>query len=231
MNTRATKPNSLSGAVFIIGAAVFHKRARNVTPNQTVSDASVSNTQSTVTPAPEAYIPGTREGLRLLARQPLPVVVLVDTDTSPAPLANVARQRTDTALPQRAPQRERIYEVVHDSVYYYASARGDSRDVSSNEQRHILDQLLRRLADHHGVNLEASVLISDNWADLETGAARGCLPILLMTGQGREQISAPETREMRARTWYAADLVMAALSIEAQVTALSTDPQGDARSA
>jgi histidinol phosphatase-like enzyme len=74
---------------------------------------------------------------------------------------------------------------------------------------------LRLAARRRGIDLGSSMLICDTWADVEAGLAAGCQPLLVMTGSGRAEINRPQTAGVRIQTWYAADLMMAALSVGA----------------
>lgn len=136
---------------------------------------------------------GAMDGLRLLAQAEAPLyLVALESDLSATadPCAALARLGIPTAGLIICPQRD---------------------DIVS--RRKALAKELRRCARRDAVALDSSLMIGDTWSLAEAALALGCQPVLVMTGRGRSQITQPQTTTIRARTWYAADLALAACTV------------------
>lgn len=140
---------------------------------------------------------GAMDGLRLLAEADVPIY-LVTTERETArgadPCVALARLGVPTAGLIVCPRRE---------------------DPASRRKAMIHE--LRNHARRDHIALDASLLIGDTWSLAEVALGLGCQPVLVMTGRGRAQIAQPQTTIVRARTWYAADLALAACSVLAHV--------------
>lgn len=157
----------------------------------------------------QALLAGALDGLRLLARLDLPVIVLAGmAGTLPNDSSPSCHDASVSPYQLRAALRARGLHV--DAVHSYPLPSAEDR----LHRRSALPRTLRRIARLHAVDLTASVLICDTWADAAIALSAGCQPILVMTGAGREQIEMPQPAILRDRTWYAADLAMAALTAE-----------------
>jgi hypothetical protein len=95
---------------------------------------------------------------------------------------------------------------------------------ASDVEQAVLTQQLRQIAWQHKVALASSVLICESWASAHAALASGCQPVLVMTGRGREQLAQPEPDAVRTASWFAADLVAAALAIEASRAKTTHEP-------
>ena len=140
---------------------------------------------------------GAMDGLRLLAQAQTPIYLVAlerDAPIQAHPLAALAGMGIPTAGLIVCPRRG---------------------DIVS--QRKALARELRRTARRDHIALEASLLIGDTWSLTEAALGLGCQPVLVMTGRGRAQIAQPQTTTIRARTWYAADLALAACSVLAHL--------------
>lgn len=161
-----------------------------------------------------AFLAGALDGLRLLSRLDHPVILLAGTTGIAGPAeapANVVAQRA-AAEPQyalRAALRARALRV--DAVRSYPAPSAEDR----LHGRSALPRVLARAARLYDIDLATSIVICDTWAEAAAALHAGCQPILVMTGAGREQMMLPQPAALRARTWYAADLAMAALTAEA----------------
>lgn len=140
---------------------------------------------------------GAVDGLRLLAQTETPIyLVAIERD-----------------VPVEADPRAALAEMgIHTSGLIACPPRGDI--VS---RRKALASELRRCAKRDHIALESSLLIGDTWSLAEAALGLGCQPVLVMTGRGRAQIAQPQTTTIRARTWYAADLALAACSVLAHL--------------
>lgn len=144
---------------------------------------------------------GALDGLRLLARAAVPLYLVAngrDVATGD-PCAELARLGVPVAGLVSCP---RCADVV--------------------SRRKALTKELRRHARRDGLALASSLFIADTWLLAEAALGLGCQPVLVMTGRGRAQIALPQTTTVRARTWYAADMALAACSALAHF--LGDDP-------
>jgi phosphoglycolate phosphatase-like HAD superfamily hydrolase len=134
---------------------------------------------------------GALDGLRLLARAQVPLYLVANGQDAPTadPRAELARLGVPTAGLITCPH---------------------CADVVS--RRKALARELRRRARRDGLALASSLFIGDSWLLAEAALGLGCQPVLVMTGRGRAQIALPQTTTVRARTWYAADMALAAWS-------------------
>ncbi|MGH2515422.1 MAG: HAD hydrolase-like protein [Ktedonobacterales bacterium] len=149
------------------------------------------------------FLAGALDGLRLLSHLALPVIILAGTTGAPPDVAT-RRRSTESHSQMRAALRSRCLRV--DAVRGYPLPSVEDR----LHRRSALPRVLQRAARLYDVDLASSLLICDAWADAAAALATGCQPILVMTGAGREQIALPCPSALRNRTWYAADLAMAA---------------------
>jgi D-glycero-D-manno-heptose 1,7-bisphosphate phosphatase len=156
-----------------------------------------------------ALLPAAIEGLRLLSRLNVPIFAVarrqdVSRDAHTRATERAYGERVCAALRTRGTRVDALLLAPHlaaDREYAHAE----------------MARMLRRAARRHGIDLMASYVICDNWLNVHAAIAVGCQPLLVMTGRGREEISQPQTSRARAHTWYVADLMMAALSIEAHL--------------
>lgn len=136
---------------------------------------------------------GAMDGLRLLAQAEAPIYLVAlerDLPATANPRAALARLGIPTAGLITCPRRD---------------------DIVS--RRKALAKEIRRCARRGAIALDSSLLIGDTWSLAEAALGLGCQPVLVMTGRGRSQITQPQTTTVRARTWYAADLALAACSV------------------
>lgn len=155
---------------------------------------------------------GAMDGLRLLAEAETPIYL-------------VALER---GMPAQADPRAALAEMGIPTAGLIVCPRRDN--IVS--RRKALARELRRTARRDHISLEASLLIADTWSLAEAALGMGCQPVLVMTGRGRAQIAQPQTTTIRARTWYAADLALAACSVLAHLTGEThpfTTPRQQAR--
>lgn len=143
---------------------------------------------------------GAMDGLRLLtqAETPIYLVALDGGALKGDPCAALAEMGIRTAGLVVCPRRD---------------------DIVSRRKALARELRMRARRDH--IALESSLLIGDTWSLAEAALGLGCQPVLVMTGRGRAQIAQPQTTSIRARTWYAADLALAASSILAHLLAQS----------
>jgi hypothetical protein len=140
---------------------------------------------------------GAIDGLRLLTQAGVPIyLVAVDRD-----------------VPSEADPRAALMDVGIATAGLISCPWAG--DIVS--RRKALSRELRSCARRDCVALDASLLIGDNWSLAEAALGLRCQPVLVMTGRGRAQIAQPQTTTIRARTWYAADLALAACSILAHL--------------
>ncbi|HKV85195.1 MAG TPA: hypothetical protein VJN88_11615 [Ktedonobacterales bacterium] len=144
---------------------------------------------------------GALDGLRLLARAEVPLYLVANGRELPRadPCAELARLGVLVAGLITCPH---------------------GADVVS--RRKALTKELRRRARQDELALATSLFIGDTWSLAEAALGLGCQPVLVMTGRGRAQIALPQTTTVRARTWYAADMALAACSALAHF--LGDDP-------
>lgn len=161
---------------------------------------------------PIELVPGALEGLRLLARLDVPVIVLschsAPGEASSAPAGEPPVSVRDAHQRLRSTLRSNGARV--DGIRSYPVATRDG----AQRERKALVRLLQRAARLYALDLASSVLIGDSWSDMHAAVDAGCQPVLVMTGRGREQIALPQFAATRARAWYAADLAGAALTID-----------------
>jgi D-glycero-D-manno-heptose 1,7-bisphosphate phosphatase len=160
------------------------------------------------TPPPLAF--GALEGLNILARLEAPVVLLMEQ----------ARVSHSEAVQQALELRHlRLAEQIVaqggrcDGVYACPHWPGEACDCHPPSPT-----LLTAAAQALHLDLAHSALICDTWNQAYAALSVGCQPILVMTACGRAEMALPTWAELRARTWYAADLVGAALCIEATLS-------------
>lgn len=140
---------------------------------------------------------GALDGLRLLAQADAPIY-LVTTERATALGANPCAALEPLGIPS-------------------AGLVACPRRADAASRRKALVDALRRRARRDHLALDASLLIGDTWSLAQLALELSCQPVLVMTGRGRAQIAQPQTTTVRARTWYAADLALAACSVLAQV--------------
>lgn len=164
-------------------------------------------------------VPGALEGLRLLAHLDAPIIVLGRQipDVAMDGMDGMDASRALTRSPASPESYRRLRTTLRahgarvDGIRSYPVAPHDGVHC----ERKALARLLQRAARLYTVELTASVLIGDTWTHAQAAAEHGCQPLLVMTGLGREQIALPQLAALRTRTWYAADLAAAALSVDA----------------
>jgi|GEM_PF-6427675 len=152
-------------------------------------------TERTGEPPSHQWIPGAIEGLGVLARLHAPVILLAQEPASVREMLG--------ALPLR-----RSLHVVRARTPL-ASGVFTQKAAHMAATRHIVNAA-RRL----GIDLSSSVVIGDSWTVTTAALELGCQPVMVMTGQGRQQLILPQLAHIRAATWFASDLATAALSIE-----------------
>jgi D-glycero-D-manno-heptose 1,7-bisphosphate phosphatase len=153
-----------------------------------------------------ALLPTSVEGLHLLSRLNVPIFAVarqqhVSRDARTRAAERASRERVCAALRQRG---ARV-----DAMLLMADPATD-RERAHDE----MERTLRRAARQYAIDLTASYVICDSWPEARAALSVGCQPLLVMTGRGREEISRPQTARVQELTWYAADLMMAALSID-----------------
>lgn len=156
-------------------------------------------------------VPGAPEGLQLLGRLGLPIIALASGDSSLSPGRRAA---AEMELRESMCASLGALDGRVDSVLLYATSAGKRA-----ETREALARRLREAAQALDLDLPTSFLVSDCWLEIEAALDVGCQPMLVMTGQGSEQMMLPQVMAVRKQTWYAPDLASAALSIGAQVVA------------
>jgi D-glycero-D-manno-heptose 1,7-bisphosphate phosphatase len=93
------------------------------------------------------------------------------------------------------------------------------RTAEYERARTAMARVLQRAMRAYAREITCCFFICDTWLEVEAGLTAGCQPLLVMTGSGRAEISRSQTAHVRAQTWYAADLMMAALSVDAHLKA------------
>jgi len=166
-----------------------------------------------------ALLPTSIEGLHVLSRLNMPVFAVarrhdVSGDARMRAAGRAYGERLCSALRQRG---ARV-----DAMLLMADPAPD-RERAHDE----MERTLRRAARQHAIDLAASYVICDSWPEAQAALSVGCQPLLVMTGRGRGEISQPQTSRVRALTWYAADLMMAALSIDVHLADACAIPLDD----
>jgi len=153
---------------------------------------------------------GALDGLRILARLGTPVVLLMEK----------ARVSHSVAVEQALELRHaRLAEHIAteggrcDGVFACPHWPGEACDCQPPHAT-----LLTSAARALHIDLNHSALICDTWNQAYAALSVGCQPILAMTACGRAEMALPTWAELRTRTWYAADLVGAALCVEASLS-------------
>jgi histidinol phosphatase-like enzyme len=85
--------------------------------------------------------------------------------------------------------------------------------------RTVTARVLQRAMRTNAREITCCFFICDSWLQVEAAMDAECQPLLVMTGSGRAEISRSQTAHVRAQTWYASDLMMAALSVDAHLKA------------
>ncbi len=154
-----------------------------------------------------AFAFGALEGLGILGRLGTPITLLMEQ----------ARVSHSLAVQQALELRHaRLAEEIAahggrcDGVFACPHWPGEACDCRAPRAT-----LLLAAAQALALDLGHSALICDTWNQAYAALSVGCQPILVMTACGRAEMALPTWAELRARTWYAADLVGAALCIEA----------------
>ena len=166
-----------------------------------------------------ALLPASMEGLHLLSRLDVPIFA-------------VARQQ-NVSRDARTRAAERAYGARVCAALRQRGARVDAMllmadPATDRERAHDeMERTLRRAARQHAIDLAASYVICDRWPEARAALSVGCQPLLVMTGRGRAEISWPQTSRVQELTWYAADLMMAALSIDVNLTHAWVVPPDD----
>jgi D-glycero-D-manno-heptose 1,7-bisphosphate phosphatase len=151
------------------------------------------------------------DGLRLLSRRGVPVLALVRRGSRSH---ESHQRRVDRTYVDRVGA-----ELCRRGACIEAMLFAPASERSHERARAAMARLLRLAARTRGIDLGSSFLICDRWTDVEAGLDAGCQPLLVMTGSGRAEIIRPQTARVQAQTWYAADLMMAALSVDAHIGA------------
>jgi len=161
-----------------------------------------------VTPPALAF--GALEGLRILARLGTPIVLLMEQ----------ARVSHSLAVQQALELRHaRLVEQITeqggrcDGVFACPHWPGEACDCRAPQPT-----LLTTAAQALHLDLSRSALICDTWNQAYAALSVRCQPILAMTSCGRAEMALPTWAELHAQTWYTADLVGAALCVEATLS-------------
>jgi D-glycero-D-manno-heptose 1,7-bisphosphate phosphatase len=153
---------------------------------------------------------GALEGLRILARLGAPIVLLMEQ----------ARVSHSLAVQQALELRHmRLVENITaqggrcDGVFACPHWPGEACDCRAPQST-----LLTTAAQALHLDISRSALICDTWNQAYAALSVRCQPILAMTECGRAEMTLPTWAELRAHTWYAADLIGAALCVEATLS-------------
>ncbi len=153
---------------------------------------------------------GALEGLRILARLETPIVLLMDQ----ARVSHAdAVQQTLELRHARLVEELATQDARVDGVFCCPHWPGEACDCHMPQSA-----LLRAAAATLNLDLSRSALICDTWDQAYAALTVQCQPILTMTACGRAELALPMWAELRARAWYAADLVGAALCVEATIS-------------
>ncbi len=163
-----------------------------------------------------ALLPTAMESLRLLALSGMPIFALAHCPSLSHDSHDMHGRKAVRAYADRLCAQLRARGMPVEAMLVVSGPAAEREYV-----RPAVARTLRRAARHYGIGLASSFLVCDTWAGVEAGLEAGCQPLLVMTGSGREEISRAQTMHVRAQTWYAADLMMAAMSIDAHVAARS----------
>ncbi len=131
-----------------------------------------------VDPARIALAPGTGDGLRLLARTGLPLIVV---SNQPGVALGYFQVEALQAVAQR------LHELFAEhgatlSGFFFCPHAPLPDGTSGCACRKPRDGLLRQAATAHGIDLDASWMIGDILNDVEAGRRAGCRTILIANG-------------------------------------------------
>ena len=131
-----------------------------------------------VDPARIVLAPGTGEGLRLLARTGLPLIVVSNQP-------GVALGYFQVEALEAVAQRLRELFAEHGATlsgFFFCPHAPLPDGTSSCACRKPHDGLLRQAANAHGIDLDASWMIGDILNDVEAGRRAGCRTVLIANG-------------------------------------------------
>ena len=129
------------------------------------------------------FLPGVPEAIRRLRNAGYLVIVVTNQ-------SGVARgyydERAVTALHGHIQQLLAAYDTHIDAFYHcpHHPTEGAGRYRVDCDCRKGAPGMLLQAAREHHINLGASFMVGDKFADIEAGAAAGCRSILVMTGYG-----------------------------------------------
>lgn len=126
------------------------------------------------------FLPGSLEALKALACADFLLVVV--TNQSAIHRGLVSRDTVEEINSRMVKQSE-DYGARIDGVYYCPHAPNENCNC-----RKPLPGLFLRAAEEMQINLERSYCVGDKITDINAGKAAGCRNILVLTGEGQDQI-------------------------------------------
>ncbi|AJW46762.1 MULTISPECIES: D-glycero-alpha-D-manno-heptose-1,7-bisphosphate 7-phosphatase [Ralstonia] len=140
-----------------------------------------------VDPARIALAPGAGDGLRMLARTGLPLIVV---SNQPGVALGYFQIEALEAVAQRLAELFAQHGATLGGFYFCPHAPlPDGSAGCACRKPH--DGLLRQAADSHGVTLEHSWMIGDILNDVEAGRRAGCRTILIANGNETHWLPGP----------------------------------------